>query len=54
MAKQTTALRAAIYARISVTQEESVSIERQIESARQYALTSRRSLATGWTPSDSP
>ena len=38
----TTARRAAIYARISVASEESVSIERQVEAAEQYAA------ARGW------
>lgn len=37
MNKRQTIRRVAIYARLSVTTEESVSIERQVESARQYA-----------------
>lgn len=43
MAKITTAPRAAIYARLSVTTEESVSIARQLDSARKYAS------ARGWS-----
>lgn len=42
MSKAAAARRAVIYARVSVTQDESVSIERQIESAQQYAA------ARGW------